>query len=113
MQKARRKELGLQTDDKITEELAKEEEDLPLPLPLAKSKTVGVPFEKLSGGAAIEAPDVDMEPEKSKVFQKRDRLFTMLGAINLDVQHAENLWMVADRLRSIDTNDRVKEWLNH
>ena len=44
-----------------------------------------------------------MTEENSKVFQKRDRLFAVLKNAQLDVQHAENLWMIEERLKKIDT----------
>ena len=51
-----------------------------------------------------------MEEERSQVFQKRDRLFKVLSSICLDVQHAENLWLIEERLKKVDTLQRAKEF---
>jgi len=51
-----------------------------------------------------------MIEEKSQVFQKRDRLFSVLNQVQLDVQHAENLWMVEERLKKVDTCQKAKDY---
>ena len=72
-----------------------------------KAKSVLPPFSNLQAAKAFEvlgdAVDEDMTEENSKVFQKRDRLFAVLKNAQLDVQHAENLWMIEERLKKIDT----------
>ena len=51
-----------------------------------------------------------MSEENSKVFQKRDRLYAVLKNASLDVQHAENLWMIEERLKKIDTLQKAKDY---
>lgn len=51
-----------------------------------------------------------MEEEKSQVFYKRDRLFNVLGKVLVDVLHAENLWMVEERLKKVDTLQKAKDY---
>ena len=51
-----------------------------------------------------------MTEENSKVFQKRDRLYAVLKNASLDVQHAENLWMIEERLKKIDTLQKAKDY---
>ena len=60
-----------------------------------------------------EAIDEDMTEENSKVFQKRDRLFAVLKNAQLDVQHAENLWMIEERLKKIDSIQKAKDYGVH
>ncbi len=51
-----------------------------------------------------------MDEEKSQVFLKRDRLYQVLSQVQLDVQHAENLWMVEERLKKVDTLQKAKDY---
>ena len=44
------------------------------------------------------------------MFYKRDRLFQVLGAVQIDVQHAENFWMMEERLKKVDTLQKAKEY---
>jgi len=91
MEKAQRKALGLPVDDDFSvdaDEAAKEKqiEIMAEPALGMKAKSAVLPFGHLGGSAAAaEAPDEEMEEEKSQVFQKRDRCFSVLGQVMLDV----------------------------
>lgn len=51
-----------------------------------------------------------MKEEKSQVFQKRDRLFQVLGSIALDISHAENLWMIEEKLKKVDNINKARNY---
>ena len=122
MEKAQRKALGLPEDDDEALEQAKEKEVESMAQPGLgnKAKSAFLPFGHLGGGgsaAANEASgaganDQDMQDveEKSQVFQKRDRCFSVLSQVQLDVMHAENLWMVEERLKKVDTLNKAKDY---
>ena len=109
MEQAHRKELGLPADDDFTPD---EQQVIEMSEPALgnKAKSVALPFGNLKAtGSAVEL-DAEMAEEKSQVYQKRDRLFKVLGQVQLDVQHAENLWMVEERLKKIDTHQKAKDY---
>lgn len=113
MDKAQRKALGLPTNDDFTIEDASKPQEIEMNEPALgnKAKSVALPFGHLGGGtAAGEIPDEEMEEEKSQVFQKRDRCFQVLAQVQLDVQHAENLWMIEERLKKVDTLSKAKDY---
>lgn len=80
-------------------------------MPYTKAKTL-VQLGSLKPAALIDGTinDAEMIEEKSQVFQKRDRLFSVLNQVQLDVQHAENLWMVEERLKKVDTCQKAKDY---
>lgn len=51
-----------------------------------------LPFEHMKAGGAGSKEHRTDEEEQSQVYLKRDRLFQVLGHINVDVIHGENLW---------------------
>ena len=111
MDQAQRKELGLPEDDDFSVE-EKEAIEMDTPILGSKAKSMGLPFSHLQGAATSPNvnKDTEMDEEKSQIFQKRDRLFQLLGQVQLDVQHAENLWMVEERLKKVDTIQKAKDY---
>ena len=80
MDQAQRKELGLPADNDFTVEKQKaiEIEDPPS---FNKAKSMA-PFGALkASNLAADLGDVDMIEDKSQVFQKRDRLFSVLSQV--------------------------------
>lgn len=104
MEQAQRKELGLATEEDAT---AIEEKCVELSEPAlgSKSKSAMLPFSAMTGEG-----DAEMEEEKSQVYQKRDRLFKILGSVQLDVQHGENFWLLEERLKKVDTLQKAKDY---
>lgn len=83
MEKAKLKAQGIPTEDELAQPLkVKESVDLGEPILSHKGKSCGLPFSHM--GAAND-PDHPMEEEKSQVYYKRDRLFTVLGKVAVDV----------------------------
>ena len=118
MESAQRKELGLPADDDFNMLDEKSILDMDEPslgskaksaMPYTKAKTA-VQLSSLKPSADSEQDDIQMIEEKSQVFQKRDRLFNILTNVQLDVQHAENLWMVEERLKKVDNLQKAKDY---
>ena len=117
MDQAQRKELGLPEDDDFSVE-EKEAIEMDTPLLGSKAKSTALPFSHLqaSAGQISQQPglaaskDAEMAEEKSQIFLKRDRLYQVLSQVQLDVQHAENLWMVEERLKKVDTLQKAKDY---
>ena len=117
MDQAQRKELGLPPDDDFN--MADEKSILDMEEPALGSKAKSqMPITKAKAGVQLSAlkavgdsdmDDTQMLEEKSQVFQKRDRLFTVLTNVQLDVQHAANLWMLEERLKRVDTISKAKD----
>ena len=108
MDKAQRKELGLPPDDDFSVD---QKEDIVLEEPSLGSKAKScLPFGHLKAGAAADSDDEEMKEEKSQVFYKRDRLFSVLGSVQLDIAHAENLWMIEEKLKKIDTINKARDY---
>ena len=71
MENAQRKALGLPADDDFSVKDSNKTEEIVMAEPLlgSKAKSAVLPFGHLGGGAAAgEAPDEDMDEEKSQVF---------------------------------------------
>lgn len=107
MEQAKLKAQGIPTEDELRKVVKKESVDLEEPVLGNKAKSAILPFSHISGAAD---PDQPMEEEKSQIFYKRDRLFTVLGKVAVDVLHAENLWMVEERVKRIDTLQKAKDY---
>ena len=71
-----------------------------------KNKSVALPFGHLSAA--------DNKEEKSQIFKRRNKLFTELGQVPLNIQQRDNVWLLEDfLLKRIKTIDDVKKLVLH
>ena len=47
---------------------------------------------------------------KSEVYQFRDKCFSTLKKISLDIRYAENFWLLEERLKKVDTIQKAQSY---
>ena len=96
---------NVDSDEEMKQDVDSDDMDIPAPKITSKSKSVGLPFMHIGHSQTTKE-----ESHKSEVYQFRDKCFSILKKLQIDIRYAENFWLLEERLKKVDTISKAKSY---